>query len=453
MDVETGPQAALGQLSLEVPAGGPAVGRTDPEQSAGARRDWSTGDRRTASQVRAWLCDSRHQMIIGWTVLGLALVLSSAVAGIPFSEDTVLLWLTAALFVASIGDLRRWRRGVIRDWLPLYAVLIGYALLRGYASHVLWGPFIRPQVALDRFVGAGETPTVRLQRWLFNPNRLHVRDYATWVVYTSHFFVSYIVAAVLWKRDHLRFKRFIALYVGLTFVGYAGYVLYPAMPPWLASDTGYIPPISRIVPVVWNSVGVHEAAALFLHGAKVANDIAAMPSLHAAYPMLLLLFFWPRARSWTRALLVGYALAMAFSLVYLGEHFVVDELAGWCAAAAVYFGGVAPAGLARAEPAPAGATAVAARRWRGRQPVRPERRYPGITGLCLNQRGTGLLHRQLATLRYLLGQHESQGPGRRVPLNDLFSDDLRGEDETPASPDIWATSRTREDVGAGRAAQ
>ena len=179
MDVETGPQAALGQLSLEVPAGGPAVGRTDPEQSAGARRDWSTGDRRTASQVRAWLCDSRHQMIIGWTVLGLALVLSSAVAGIPFSEDTVLLWLTAALFVASIGDLRRWRRGVIRDWLPLYAVLIGYALLRGYASHVLWGPFILPQVALDRFVGAGETPTVRLQQWLFNPNRLHVWDYAT----------------------------------------------------------------------------------------------------------------------------------------------------------------------------------------------------------------------------------------------------------------------------------
>jgi len=64
-----------------------------------------------------------------------------------------------------------------------------------------------------------------------------------------------------------------------------------------------------------------------------------MPSLHAAYPMLLLLFFWARGRPWMRALLVGYVLAMAFSLVYLGEHFVIDELAGWCAAAAVYFGG------------------------------------------------------------------------------------------------------------------
>jgi hypothetical protein len=77
----------------------------------------------------------------------------------------------------------------------------------------------------------------------------------------------------------------------------------------------------------------------------------------------------------------------------------------------------------------------------------------GITGLCLNQRGTGLLDRQLVTLRYLLGQDKSPDPGRRVPLNDLFSEDLPGEDDTPTSPDIWAASRTREGAGAGRAAQ
>jgi membrane-associated phospholipid phosphatase len=315
MNAETGTQEALSQVSQ--------LGRETP----GGGRE------------RAWLAVGRHRMAVGWAVLALAFVLSSAVAGIPFSEDTVLLWLAAALFVASLGDLRRWRRGVVRDWLPLYVVLIGYALLRGYASHVLWGPFVQPQLAFDKFIGGGETPTVRLQQWLFNPNSLHVWDYGTWAVYTTHFFVSYIVAAVLWKRDYTRFKRFIALYVGLTFIGYAGYVLYPAMPPWLASDTGYIPAISRIVPAVWSNVGVHEAAALFLHGAKVANDIAAMPSLHAAYPMLLLLFFWAKARPWMRALLVGYVLVMAFSLVYLGEHFVIDEVAGWCAAAAVYFGG------------------------------------------------------------------------------------------------------------------
>ena len=77
----------------------------------------------------------------------------------------------------------------------------------------------------------------------------------------------------------------------------------------------------------------------------------------------------------------------------------------------------------------------------------------GITGLCLNQRGTGLLGRQLATLRSLLGQDESLEPGRRVPLNDLLSDDLPGDDDVPTSAVLWAASRTPEGTGAARAAR
>ena len=74
----------------------------------------------------------------------------------------------------------------------------------------------------------------------------------------------------------------IPIFVGLTFLGYLTYLLYPALPPWLASQTGHIPHITRIIPVVWNSVGVHGAAALFTGGNRFDNNIAAMPSLHAA---------------------------------------------------------------------------------------------------------------------------------------------------------------------------
>ena len=325
MDIEPSTRGAVSQLRPD------AAGGTSPGQGGTADRP--------GGPVRAWLADGRHRVLVGWVVLGVAFLVSCAVSGIPFSEDTVLVWLAAALFVASLGDLRRWRRGVVRDWLPLYALLILYDLLRGYASHVLWGPFIRPQVAFDRFIGLGEVPTVRLQRWLFSMHYLHVWDYASSAVYMSHFFVSYIVAAVLWKRNYPRFKRFIALYVGMTFAGYVGFVLYPAMPPWLAGETGYITRVTRIVPVVWDHAGVHQAAALFVRGSHFGNDIAAMPSLHAACPMLLLLFFWATSRPAVRVLLVGYVLAMAFSLVYLGEHFVIDELIGWCTAAVVYFAG------------------------------------------------------------------------------------------------------------------
>jgi hypothetical protein len=271
----------------------------------------------------------RRRLVVGWTVFAVAFALFIVFLGVPYSEDDILVWVTAALFVASLSDLGQWRRGLVRDWLPLYVVLAVYALLRGYASHVIWGPFFRPQIAFDSFIGGGQPPTVTLQRWLFRANDLRPWDYLAWLTYMSHFFTSFIVAGVLWKRNHARFKRFVALFVGLTFLGYVTYVLYPALPPWLASQTGHIAPITRIIPVVWNHVGVHQASALFTGNNQFDNNIAAMPSLHAAYPMLLLLFFWKRARPAVRAILVGYVLAMAFTLVYTGEHFVLDEVVGW----------------------------------------------------------------------------------------------------------------------------
>src|ERR1700678_4467795 len=74
----------------------------------------------------------RRRSVIGWAVLVVAFVVCVGVIGPPLSADTVSLWLTAALFVPSLGDVGRWRRGVSRDWLPLCAVLGIYALLRGY---------------------------------------------------------------------------------------------------------------------------------------------------------------------------------------------------------------------------------------------------------------------------------------------------------------------------------
>ena len=65
--------------------------------------------------------------------------------------------------------------------------------------------------------------------------------------------------------------------------------------------------------------GSRPAAALLTRGSDFANNVAAMPSLHAAYPMFILLFFWRRARWPVRALLVSYVLAMAFTLVYAGR--------------------------------------------------------------------------------------------------------------------------------------
>ena len=236
-----------------------------------------------------------QRKVVAWTAFVVALVAYVLAFGIPYSTDDILLWVTAALFCASISDLGRWRRGLIRDWLPLYAVLAFYSLLRGYASHLWFAAHWRPETRFDQWIGFGTAPTVRLQNAFFNPNNLHVWDYLAWCTYMTHFFASFVIAGVLWVKDHDRFRRFVPLFVGLTFAGYLTYVLYPAMPPWMVSANGSMAPSVRIIPVMWNHVGFHQAAALFEGNASFDNDVAAVPSLHAAYPMLICLFFWGRA--------------------------------------------------------------------------------------------------------------------------------------------------------------
>jgi membrane-associated phospholipid phosphatase len=108
------------------------------------------------------------------------------------------------------------------------------------------------------------------------------------------------------------------------------------MPPWMASSRHYLPHTVRIIPVVLDHLHLHSGAAVFTGGDKFDNNVAAMPSIHAAYPMLICLFFWKGASRRKRVLLVAYPLAMAFTLVYTGEHFVIDIVMGWLYAAATF---------------------------------------------------------------------------------------------------------------------
>jgi membrane-associated phospholipid phosphatase len=190
----------------------------------------------------------------------------------------------------------------------------------------------------------GVNPTVQLQHWLYSPG-LHFWDYLVWCCYMSHFFASFIIAGVLWKKNYPKFRRFVPLFVALTFLGYATYILYPVMPPWMAGDTAapyhfhFLPHVTRIIPIVLDHLHLHSGAAVFTGGDKFDNNVAAMPSLHGAYPMLICLFFWKGSSTRKRVLLAAYPICMAFTLVYTGEHFVIDIFIGWLyAAATVYVG-------------------------------------------------------------------------------------------------------------------
>jgi membrane-associated phospholipid phosphatase len=75
-------------------------------------------------------------------------------------------------------------------------------------------------------------------------------------------------------------------------------------------------------------LGVSGAAKVFAGNAKLANPVAALPSLHAAWPFLTLLFLWSKVGRWRWAIL-AYNAVMVLVLVYGAEHYVSDALLGW----------------------------------------------------------------------------------------------------------------------------
>jgi hypothetical protein len=252
--------------------------------------------------------------------------------GIPVGRERLLVWIVLGLLALSTANLGGWVRGVVLEWLPLALVLAVYDLLRGHADGLLFSAWYRPQLEADAFLFGGTVPTVWLQDRLWHgTSDLRWYDYASWAVYLSYFVATYLLAGLLWFFARDRFRRYVACVALLAGMAFATFALFPAAPPWLASREGeldwttrLIGPISGHVPFLsFSFEGLYE------RGSEYANPVAAVPSLHAAYTLLITLFLWRSAPRWARPLLAMYPLAMAFALVYTAEHYVVDILLGW----------------------------------------------------------------------------------------------------------------------------
>jgi hypothetical protein len=231
-------------------------------------------------------------------------------------------------------------RGVARfalDWLPVFIVLFVYDEIHNRLGPFLPPPHTFPQIHFDQMLFGGTVPAVTLQRLLYAGGHPHGWDVLALTVYTSHFVLAVVIALVLWTRSRPQYLRFMTWFVGLTTIGYITYALYPAVPPWLASQHGDLAPTHRIVRETWDYLGLHNIAVLFSGTNIYANDIAAIPSLHAAYPLMIAIMFW-KHRGW--AMRVGmtlYVIVMALVLVYTAEHYVVDILLGWLYAVGTAF--------------------------------------------------------------------------------------------------------------------
>lgn len=257
--------------------------------------------------------------------------------GPPLSLKYLLMWLSLAMLVASIGNPLGWAKSMMIDWLPLYFLLVSYDIAHGLVDNLGVRPHADPQLSFDQALFGESGPTYLLQNWLWFDTPSWY-DHFFFVVYLSHFVVSLAVCAALWIRSRHDFLAYRRRIVGTWLLALVVFAAYPTVPPWMAAEQGHLPAMDRIIVVLMNVVASSPTDAAMEAGdgrISLANPVAAVPSMHAALPMLLLLFLWGRARR-LRMVLLAYTVLMGFVLVYTGEHYVFDILAGWITAILVH---------------------------------------------------------------------------------------------------------------------
>lgn len=128
--------------------------------------------------------------------------------------------------------------------------------------------------------------------------------------------------------DYLRFA-FVFLLVNL--IGFAGYYIHPAAPPWYVALHGFEPILGTPGDVAGLGRFDEMTGLTIFHGlySRNANVFAAMPSLHSAYTFVAFIysFIVGSSRIW-KCILGLVTFGIWFTAVYTSHHYILDVCGG-----------------------------------------------------------------------------------------------------------------------------
>jgi membrane-associated phospholipid phosphatase len=268
-----------------------------------------------------------------WTIPALAGGYLSAVTlfmvfvlHLSVSPERLLLLMLIAALVLGRGKL------FLADWIPFLVLFLSYEYLRGLGSKTGISPF--DVTALEQTLFGGTIPTLTLQHAFYHTGQVSWYDIAGTAFYFLHFAFPLAVGYLLWITARPIFLRYSRTLLAMSFAAFFFYLLVPVAPPWIAVH-GVVKIINTTLPSYTDIPGIGTPATIYHF--FYANKYAAMPSMHAAYPLLAALFGF-RLFGWRSLPLFLYTACVWLSIVYLGEHYVVDIIGGVVFVAAAYLG-------------------------------------------------------------------------------------------------------------------
>jgi len=237
-----------------------------------------------------------------------------AAAGYPGALSRLLaLIATVAVTLWVVRAKPRWE--LIRDSLPflfaanLYASL--HDLIRFYGRPDVTMSLYRWDVALF-----GVEPTVWAQRFS-QPLLTDLLTICYWLFYVTPPLLGLLLYR---KKMRAEFRATLVSIVLCLYLGYIGYVLWPASAPRLVIGDQYTVPLHGLLPILDRSRASTQAIPLTARGA--------FPSLHCAVALLATLLAWRHLR-WFFPIQLVLGTGLIVGTIYLRHHWAVDILAGF----------------------------------------------------------------------------------------------------------------------------
>lgn len=242
---------------------------------------------------------------------------------------------TAALAPVALcvaAPRSRWRDGAV-VLLQMWAYLAAYEMPHDDPEALHARVHVRYPVKVDRLLGLGEVPSRRLQHWFSKPGEIRrferVLVWCHWV----WFAVPHLTVAYVYERRRSGFASAAARMYAVFDLGALVYWTLPTAPPWYAAQQGELDPVKggagQPVRRIMREYGEDYWGKRWndLYDVLGGNPLAAMPSLHFATSLMgarLLSEVDPVAG----AIGWAYASTLGLALVYLGEHYAIDLIAG-----------------------------------------------------------------------------------------------------------------------------
>ncbi|MEM9548847.1 MAG: phosphatase PAP2 family protein [Bacteroidota bacterium] len=256
------------------------------------------------------------------------------VVGLRTDHIYFILFLVVTYFASSLT--RRFVLGFIFFWL----FWIVYDAMRVYPNYLINSIHIIEPYHLEKYlfpIAIGNEILTPNEYFYQNANA--VSDFLSGIFYLTWVPLPMAYGIYLFKTDKKMLLQFTAAFLFANLVGFTIYYLYPAAPPWYVfyhgTDLNFEIPGNAAQLLRFDELINYPLFANMYN--KNANVFAAIPSLHAAYPVVLLYYGIKKRHKWLAVLFAIDVIGIWYAAVYSMHHYIIDVILGFfCAIIAIF---------------------------------------------------------------------------------------------------------------------